>query len=106
MRAPSIIGPVLGLLLALLALPGLAAPVQTEHVEAELVAENTGLTAGGENWLALRLAPEQGWHVYWRHPGESGLDTAINWSLPPGLAAGDLQWPYPHRSQLGDIANY
>jgi thiol:disulfide interchange protein DsbD len=98
--------PVLGLLLALLALPGHAAPVQTEHVEAELLAENLGLAAGGENWLALRLAPQEGWHVYWRNPGDSGLATALIWSLPPGIGAGELQWPYPHRSQLGDIANY
>jgi len=96
----------LGLLLAFLALPGRAAPVQTEHVEAELVAENLGLAAGGENWLGLRLRPQEGWHVYWRNPGDSGLPTALVWSLPPGLSAGEIEWPYPHRSQLGDIVNY
>ena len=98
--------PALGLLLAVLTLPGHAAPVQTEHVEAELIAENLSLAAGGDNWLALRIAPEDGWHVYWRNPGDSGLATTLTWNLPAGISAGDIQWPYPHRSALGDIVNY
>ncbi len=98
--------PVFGLLFASLTLPGFTAPVQTEHVEAELIAENLGLAAGGDNWLALRIAPEDGWHIYWRNPGDSGLATSLAWSLPPGIEAGEMQWPYPHRSQLGDIINY
>ena len=95
-----------GLLSAAFTLPGHAAPVQTEHVEAELIAENLSLAAGGDNWLALRLAPEDGWHVYWRNPGDSGLATSLSWTLPAGISAGELQWPYPHRSALGDIVNY
>ncbi len=100
--------PALGLLLAALSfsLPGRAAPVQTEHVEAELVAENLGLTAGGDNWLALRISPEEGWHVYWRNPGDTGLTTSLTWTLPPGVEAGPMQWPYPQRIVLGDIVNY
>jgi thiol:disulfide interchange protein/DsbC/DsbD-like thiol-disulfide interchange protein len=83
-----------------------AAAVKTDHVEAELVAESTMLRAGADNSLALRLVPEAGWHVYWRNPGDSGLPTSITWSLPDGLATGDLQWPYPHRETLGPIVNY
>ena len=98
--------PALGLLLAALAAPAQAAPVQTEHVQAELIAENLSLAAGGDNWLALRIVPEDGWHVYWRNPGDSGLATTLSWTLPAGISAGELQWPYPHRSALGDIVNY
>ena len=80
--------------------------VKTDHVEAELVAESTALNAGADNSLALRLTPEAGWHVYWRNPGDSGLATSISWTLPDGLTAGALQWPYPHRETLGPIVNY
>ncbi len=83
-----------------------AAAVKTDHVEAELVAESTALRAGAEQTLALRLQPEAGWHVYWRNPGDSGLATSISWTLPDGLSAGALQWPYPHRETLGPIINY
>lgn len=80
--------------------------VRAEHVQAELIAENLGLNPGGDNWLGLRIVPDDGWHIYWRNPGDSGLPTALSWTLPPGFSAGELQWPYPHRSMLGDIVNY
>ncbi|MBA4286283.1 MAG: hypothetical protein C0434_12200 [Xanthomonadaceae bacterium] len=83
-----------------------AAAVKTDHVEAELVAESTTLRPGADQSLALRLQPEPGWHVYWRNPGDSGLATSISWTLPDGLTAGELQWPYPHRETLGPIVNY
>ena len=87
-------------------LPAAADEVRTEHVTAELVAENQSLVAGADNELALRIVPQAGWHIYWRNPGDSGLPTALDWNLPPGVAAGPLQWPYPHREVLGDIVNY
>jgi thiol:disulfide interchange protein len=91
--------------LALLSLGAQAAPVQTPHVEAELIAENTALQAG-DNWVALRLAPEAGWHVYWQNPGDSGLATQLDWTLPAGISAGSIHWPYPHTEKLGELTNY
>lgn len=91
-----------------LALPfsAFAEAVASDHVETELVAETTALAIDADNWLALRIKPEDGWHVYWRNPGDSGLPTGIDWQLPPQLDAGELQWPYPHITRLGDIVNY
>ena len=92
-------------LLLLAPLAALAAPVQTPHVEAELIAEHTALTPG-ENWLALRLLPEKGWHTYWVNPGDSGLATTLKWTLPAGLSAGEIVWPHPHAEKLGELTNY
>jgi thiol:disulfide interchange protein len=94
-----------GLLLALPVTPGWAAAVQTPHVEAELVSETTTLLRG-DNSLALRLKPDAGWHTYWRNPGDTGQPTKIEWTLPSGVTAGDIQWPYPHSFRLGDLTNY
>ncbi|HEX4872033.1 MAG TPA: protein-disulfide reductase DsbD domain-containing protein, partial [Nevskiaceae bacterium] len=95
--------------LSLLALapPAGAAPVQRDHVEAELIAEHRTLQAGrSDNTVALRLKPEAGWHVYWRNPGDSGLPTRLEWRLPEGVQAGEIAWPYPHAQSLGDLTNY
>ena len=43
----------------------------------------------------FQLAP--GWHIYWKNAGDSGLPPSIQWSLPEGFAAGDLQYPVPKR---------
>lgn len=83
-----------------------ALPVQTEHVQAELVAERTALIAGSENWIALKLTPERGWHTYWRNPGDSGIPTNLRWRLPDAFAAGEILWPYPEKHSLGEVVNY
>ncbi len=94
------------LLAATSALPVIAAPVRTEHVEAELVPEKTAITPGGTLTVALRLEMERGWHTYWRNPGESGLPTTLKWALPDGIQAGPIQWPAPRALPAGPLVNY
>src|SRR6266567_530539 len=91
---------------AALALPAVAAPVRTAHVEAELVPEQTALSPGRPLTVALRLAMERGWHTYWQNPGESGLPTTLTWKLPDGLSAGPIQWPPPRALPVGPLTNY
>jgi thiol:disulfide interchange protein len=98
---------VLGLALALgCAGPAAAAPVVTDHVEAELVAEHTSWQPGATNWVALRLKPDAGWHTYWRNPGDSGLPTTLSWTLPANWSAGAIAWPFPSVHRLGELVNY
>jgi len=96
------------LLCAALWLPLAAAAeaVRVDHVEAELIAERTALTTGSDNWVALRLKPDAGWHTYWRNPGDSGIPTTLKWDLPQGVTAGDIVWPYPEQHALGEVMNY
>ncbi len=82
-----------------------AEPVRTAEVEAELIAEANALQPG-ENWVALRVRPEPGWHVYWINPGDSGIPTKLEWRLPDGVGAGEIHWPYPHAESLGELTNY
>ncbi|SEQ53857.1 thiol:disulfide interchange protein DsbD [Solimonas aquatica] len=93
------------LILMLMPLSGLVA-AQTQPVQAELLSENQTLRAGAENMIALRLKPQAGWHVYWRNPGDSGIATKLEWQLPAGVQAGQIQWPYPHQFRLGELVNY
>ena len=83
-----------------------AAAVRTDHVEAELVAAKDGLTPGVPAMLALRLKIEDGWHTYWRNPGDSGLPTTLEWKLPPGFTAGGIEWVPPKALPVGPLVNY
>lgn len=95
------------LVLALLAAGAVhGAPVRTEQVEAELVAERAAPEPGKPYTVALRLKAIPGWHTYWRNPGDSGQPTSIRWQLPPGYRAGPIQWPVPQKLPIGPLANY
>lgn len=98
--------PLLLSLAFLVAAPAQAAAVRSGPAEAELVAEREALVPGAENWIALRLKPDAGWHVYWRNPGDSGIPTKLEWQLPKSVQAGGIVWPYPQVERLGDLANY
>lgn len=102
--------PCLLLLGALLGPGAVAAPAvgptaTTDHVAAALLAEGRAVP-GARVTIALRLAMSPGWHSYWRNPGDSGLDTTIAWTLPEGVAAGPIQWPYPKAIPVPPLMNY
>jgi thiol:disulfide interchange protein/DsbC/DsbD-like thiol-disulfide interchange protein len=52
------------------------------------------------------MQPAKGWHGYWKNPGDSGIETQIDWKLPAGLAAGPIQYPVPGRLVIGGLMNY
>jgi thiol:disulfide interchange protein DsbD len=87
--------------------PGLAgATVRTEQVSAELLVHAPqGVTPGSTVWLGLRLQHQPHWHTYWKNPGDSGLPTQLQWTLPPGLQAGEIAWPVPQKIAIGRLAN-
>lgn len=94
----------LGLLMA--SAVGAQQAVDAPHVRAELLLEDRALAADGTQWAGVLLSPEKGWHVYWQNPGDSGLATRIEWTLPDAVSAGEIRWPYPHAEALGPLTNY
>ncbi len=86
--------------------PPLSLPNAERKVDASLVSEVSGLPVGGEVWVGLRQKIPPGWHTYWRNPGDSGEPTHIEWQLPDGFSAGEIQWPAPHRLPYGPLVNF
>ncbi|HSH95825.1 MAG TPA: protein-disulfide reductase DsbD domain-containing protein, partial [Roseimicrobium sp.] len=61
----------------------------------------------GDTILAgVKLVMPPKWHTYWQNPGDSGMATKITWSLPPGITAGEIQWPAPEKYTEGDLTTY
>ena len=56
--------------------------------------------------VAVRFEIDPGWHIYWKNPGETGLPTAIAWTLPNAVRAGEIQWPVPERFASATLVNY
>ncbi|WPH21222.1 protein-disulfide reductase DsbD family protein [Variovorax paradoxus] len=83
------------------------AVVTTPHVRAELVAHAPeGVSPGAPVWVGLQITHQPEWHTYWKNAGDSGLPTELNWTLPSGVAAGEIAWPVPRKIPVGNLANY
>jgi thiol:disulfide interchange protein len=67
----------------------------TRAVSASLLADTSAVVPGKPFTAGLLLKMQPGWHTYWRDPGDSGLPTTLQWTLPPGFHAGNIQWPKP-----------
>ncbi|HTC38910.1 MAG TPA: protein-disulfide reductase DsbD domain-containing protein, partial [Steroidobacteraceae bacterium] len=80
--------------------------VATDNVKARLVSEVAAVGPGQQFWVALELDIREGWHTYWRNPGDSGEPTKLAWQLPPGFTAGDIVWTTPHRFEIAPLVNY
>jgi thiol:disulfide interchange protein DsbD len=83
-----------------------AAPINTGHIEVELVAQDAAAVPGSTIYVALRQKIQPGWHTYWRNPGDAGDATKIVWTLPTGWTAGDIVWPTPEKSRVGPLLDY
>ncbi|MGA8392326.1 MAG: protein-disulfide reductase DsbD domain-containing protein, partial [Burkholderiaceae bacterium] len=89
--------------------------VTTPQVRAEILAHAPqGVPVGQPEaaaqkqpvWVGLQLTHKPEWHTYWKNSGDSGLPTSLEWTLPPGVIAGDIAWPLPKKIPIGNLANY
>jgi thiol:disulfide interchange protein DsbD len=98
------------MLLALFCLSSgvVAAPgvVETPHVRASLVSDQASIEPGKVFWVALHFNIIEGWHTYWKNPGDSGNPPTIQWTLPAGFEASAIHWLYPERLPVGPLMNY
>ncbi len=88
---------------ALLANPATA---QMTHIRAALISESLVPASGSTVSLALAMVPDEGWHGYWKNPGDAGMETLVKWTLPRGVTAGPLVYPVPTRLMVAGIMNY
>ena len=78
----------------------------TSHVKASLVSERDWIEPGKAVTVGLRLEMEDGWHTYWKNPGDAGLPPKMNWRLPEGFTVGPIAWPTPDRIAVPPLMSY
>ncbi len=81
---------------------------KSANVEAQLISRREGVQPGQDLLIGLRLNHDAHWHTYYRNPGENGVGepTRIQWQLPDGFAASEIQWPEPKRLESAIGVNY
>lgn len=94
-------------LFLILALCAAAVPAAAQQrMNVSLVPETEGVLPGRTITLAFVMRPAQGWHGYWRNPGDAGAEPRLEWRLPEGWTAGPIQYPVPDRLTLLGLMNY
>ncbi len=72
----------------------------------ELISNVKTIKAGEPFWVALKITLHPGWHVYWKNPGDSGLATKIDWTLPEGFTASPIHWLPPQRFEKDNLVTF
>ncbi|OQW60874.1 MAG: hypothetical protein A4S17_09880 [Proteobacteria bacterium HN_bin10] len=95
------------LFLCLFATPAFSQPLAgPRQVDIGLHSSRAAVAPGERFTVVLRETINEGWHTYWRNPGDSGQPTELTWRLPPGWSAGDIQWPAPEAVPFAMLVNY
>ena len=81
-------------------------PVRASHLTVELVTENTSIAPNHDFLAGLHFVLDPGWHIYWINAGDAGEPPRVDWQLPAGITAGDLQFPAPERLPLGPLMDF
>jgi DsbC/DsbD-like thiol-disulfide interchange protein len=83
------------------------AQIPSDLVLPSLLADVSQIKPGEPFTVGVLLKLKPGWHVYWSNPGDSGLPTRVQWTLPDGYTASDLRFPVPEHIDLpGGIVIY
>ena len=73
--------------------------VHGQRAAARLLA--SGIGADGELDAAVEIQLPQGWHTYWRQPGEAGVPTLVDFTGSANVGAADVGFPVPERDEDG-----
>ena len=62
-----------------------------------------GPVAPGDSRLkgGVEIKLTQGWHTYWRYPGDAGVPPRFDWRGSENLAGVEVLWPAPERIVAG-----
>lgn len=90
-----------------LTLPAAAQPTaKSEHADVTVLLERSAATPGDTFLGALQLKLADGWHVYWKNAGDSGLPPGAAWTNSATVTAGEFRFPTPEAIPLATLMNY
>lgn len=83
-------------------------PLQADeqNVQAELIHEHQSIQPGTPFFVGIHLKIADHWHTYWKNPGDAGMASSVEWTLPDGFTASPIIWPTPEKFSLEGIVGY
>ncbi|MEM9399883.1 MAG: thioredoxin family protein [Verrucomicrobiota bacterium] len=80
--------------------------VDTKYLTAHLISSETSIQAGKPFDVGLYFELKGNWHTYYKEPGDAGFPTSIEWTLPEGFTASEIQWPKPKEFDTAGIKSW
>jgi thiol:disulfide interchange protein/DsbC/DsbD-like thiol-disulfide interchange protein len=80
-----------------------SAPVSSKRAVATLVTDTDAMQPGKPFRVALRLRLADGWHTYWKNPGDAGVAPELTID---GASESPIDWPTPRRVSEGQVMTY
>ncbi|MDR3533795.1 MAG: protein-disulfide reductase DsbD family protein [Rhodopila sp.] len=96
----------LAVVMVMAAVPAYAlesAPVSSKRAVATLVTDTDAMQPGTPFRLGLRLRMADGWHTYWKNPGDAGVPPELT---VEGVTQSAIDWPTPRRVAEGPVMTY
>jgi len=72
----------------------------SENVEVKLLSEVNSIQPGKPFSVGVHFLMNEGWHIYWRNAGDSGIPTDVEWKLPEDFGVSELTWPLPEKFEV------
>ncbi|MBM3618503.1 MAG: hypothetical protein FJX23_08175, partial [Alphaproteobacteria bacterium] len=83
-----------------------SAETRQDHTTAQLHSAFDAVDGKTPFYVLFHLGIDEHWHTYWSNPGDSGLPTRIEWTLPEGWKASPIEFQPPKRLPYGPLMNY
>jgi thiol:disulfide interchange protein len=80
-----------------------SAPVSSRRAIATLVTDTDAIQPSKPFRVALRLRMANGWHTYWKNPGDAGVAPSLTIE---GVTQSPIDWPTPRRLAEGSVMTY
>lgn len=75
-------------------------------IKVSLSSDTHKIVPGKSFTLFVDFAMENGWHIYYKDPGQSGMPTQVDLILPKGFTAQALSWPPAETFKEAGIVTY
>ena len=80
--------------------------VSGQNTSVQLISEYATVEAEQSFWVVLDIRMNEGWHTYYKEPGDAGFPTEIYWYLPEGFTVSEIEWPEPIKFESEGIVSY
>lgn len=77
-----------------------------DYVEAKFITDYESVKLGDEFMIGINYQIDAEWHIYWSNPGDSGLPTEIEWTIPEGFEIESTEYPTPEKIPFSGMANF